>query len=751
MANMDEIYDALRTANANGDKASVEKLSDYINSQPSVSQAAPSAAAPQATLKQGGTSPTEWLTEKIAPVISHIPVIGSSDEIANYQKAKRLAGVANMIPFWGSAEPGYQAGKEFSAIGPELGRGEYGNAALSTGAAGLNTAASLAASLPFIGKPAQEFLGIGAQKLIGALSSGAGTAGKVMAPAGQKIANTASTVYRYGRESAPLIAETKTEAQKVLETLQQLETAKSGTAQQAANASKEAINAERTRMTLARTLQNAAEKKAAAATEAAAPVEPFGQPKYLTERGQGPQDTVVQAKDDIIDHQYKQDAILRPKFEQIVAEKEAAGKSLSDLRETKALLKESKDALNPNVTTSNVATSLPSEPEAKLHQMVVNALERRRVYLTPKEAKIADANGFPVKIDKATGNAYREFKTSAESLENLNRRLGDAAFGQIAEGFDGVPTALAKNYYYKTQPIIDKFSKGASAATRENWRTALEQLKPYQNTPIGKAIAGELPETAVKQLNPATGKWEEVSPAIQRTVAANVPSAITRGGQGTFEQFLALSKNPDEALKFANNEIDAVFYNPTSGKSVDYDTAMKTIGPNTKLGDIVNGLPKVLGSEGSKLKTAIDKHLQDLLDAKMSEIEAPKWTSQASKYKEKTGNIETKIGQLSTARGTQISDAAKAEDARRSLTQLYNDLSSPDAKPANILTNANSAFDKAHQAGIINDAKHKALINTITTATKKYGQTQTRNKIILGVLSGLGIGEVSNVTYKLSK
>ena len=178
---------------------------------------------------------------------------------------------------------------------------------------------------------------------------------------------------------------------------------------------------------------------------------------------------------------------------------------------------------------------------------------------------------------------------------------------------------------------------------------------------------------------------------------------------------------------------------------------MKTIGPNTKLGDIVNGLPKVLGSEGSKLKTAIDKHLQDLLDAKMSEIEAPKWTSQASKYKEKTGNIETKIGQLSTARGTQISDAAKAVDARRGLTQLYNDLSSPDAKPANILTNANSAFDKAHQAGIISDARHRDLINTITTATKKYGQTQTRNKIILGALSALGIGGLSDVTYKLLK
>ena len=45
-ANMNEIYDALRTANANGDKASVAKLSDYINSQPAMFRGGPSAAAP---------------------------------------------------------------------------------------------------------------------------------------------------------------------------------------------------------------------------------------------------------------------------------------------------------------------------------------------------------------------------------------------------------------------------------------------------------------------------------------------------------------------------------------------------------------------------------------------------------------------------------------------------------------------------------------------------------------------------------
>jgi hypothetical protein len=60
---MNEIYDALRTANANGDKASVAKLSDYINSQPAMFQAPLGCASetqhlgPALRLRQAGIHP----------------------------------------------------------------------------------------------------------------------------------------------------------------------------------------------------------------------------------------------------------------------------------------------------------------------------------------------------------------------------------------------------------------------------------------------------------------------------------------------------------------------------------------------------------------------------------------------------------------------------------------------------------------------------------------------------------------------
>lgn len=540
----------------------------------------------------------------------------------------------------------------------------------------------------------------------------------------------------YGK-SAPIISDVKTTAQKLANVLS------SKSAKSAAEA-QNAAEAERRSAVLARTLQSQAEKEAATAAEKATGAASFGKPSHLTEIGEGPQSAVMASKNAIIDNQYKQDAILRPAFENLVAEKEAAGKSLANLPEAKNLLKEAKNALNPDVTTSNVATSLPSAPEAKLHQMVVDALENRRVYLTAKEAKIASANGFPVKIEKATGAPYREFKTSAESLENLNRRMGDAAFGKEAGGFDGVPIALAKDYYSKIQPIIDKFSEGASKATRDNWRSALENLKPYQNTPVGKAISGDLAETAVKQLNPATGKWEEVSPAIPRTTAANVPSAITRGGLGSFEQFNALAKQPQVALKFAKDELANAFYDPKTGGALDYDQAIAKVAPGTKLGDIVNGLPKVLGSEGQKLQTAVRQHLQQLQDAKIAGVKAQEWGAKAKTLSEA---VETKLGKAAEFKAS----AAAAEKSRREIKQLYNDLSSPEITPEAAISKSRNAFDRAHKSGLINDEQHAKLMNTIDEATKKYGQTKKRDAIIRRALGALGLGTVAGTGYEIGK
>ena len=332
---------------------------------------APSAAAPQATLKQGGTSPTEWLTEKIAPVISHIPGMGSSDEIANYQEAKRLAGVANMIPFWGSAEPGYQAGKEFSAIGPELGRGEYGNAALSAGAAGLNTAASLAASLPFIGKPAQEVLGIGAQKLIGALSSGAGKVPGMVQQASKAIAS--------------VIPESKTT--KAINIANILKGNVTQTLGKTASADITAA-------------QEAHDTAAAALADAQRVPIPtsigIGEPREMTELGTPAKTGGVDAKQAMVDARHQMDSVLRPEQAKVVADNEANGIKFVDTPAIQELITKIEPIVKPNVTTASATTNVTDPLTKSLYRRVYNSLISKEVELTAEEAASAKANKLPV-------------------------------------------------------------------------------------------------------------------------------------------------------------------------------------------------------------------------------------------------------------------------------------------------------------------------------------------------------------------
>jgi len=96
----------------------------------------------KAIAREGGTSPDEYVAGKIAP---YMP---GSDGRSQYQFAKKVAPLTGLLPFVGAAEPAYQTAKSFSYIGPELSRGEYGEAAQSVGGTALNAAATALGVLP---------------------------------------------------------------------------------------------------------------------------------------------------------------------------------------------------------------------------------------------------------------------------------------------------------------------------------------------------------------------------------------------------------------------------------------------------------------------------------------------------------------------------------------------------------------------------------------------------------------------------
>jgi len=499
------------------DDATPEEMLQIANDH-----AAPSAVAPQATLKQGGTSPTEWLTEKIAPVISHIPGIGSSDEIANYHEAKRLAGIANMIPFWGSAEPGYQAGKEFSAIGPELGRGEYGNAALSTGAAGLNTAASLAASLPFIGKPAQTVLATGAGKLIGALRLGAG--------------EVPGMVQQTSKAIASVIPESQTtKATKIANRL------KEGVTQTLGNTARADIAA----------AQEAHDTAAAALADAHRVPTPtsvgIGEPREMTELGTPSKNAGVDAKQAMEDARHQMDSVLRPKQAEIVAANEANGIKFVDTPAIQELITKIEPIVKPNVTTASATTNVTDPLTKSLYRRVYNSLISKEVELTAEEAVSAKANKLPVQeiTDPVTGQTTykRTFDSSFQAAENLRRYLGNA-FNKDTGAYGAINDNIKKNMYALLDKAQTEYVGAAHTDLQRSYAAFTKDLKPYEETTIGKQLTGTQGTTGIPAYTPAdiskillTGDRSKIDqifklaaskdrPAIKQSIADAIETAV---------------------------------------------------------------------------------------------------------------------------------------------------------------------------------------------------------------------------------
>ena len=571
---------------------------------------APRAAAPQATLSQGGTSPTEWLTEKIAPVISHIPGLGSGDTYANYQTAKRLAGVANMIPFWGSAEPAYQAGNEFSNIGPELGRGEYGNAALSAGAAGLNTAASLAASLPFIGKPAQEALGVGAQKLIDALGSGAGKVPGMVQQASKAIAS--------------VIPESKTT--KAINIANILKGDVTQTLGKTASADITAA-------------QEAHDTAAAALADAQRVPIPtsigIGEPREMTELGTPAKTGGVDAKQAMVDAQHSMDAVLRPIQNSIVADNEAKGIKFVDTPAIKQLLTDIEPIVNPNVTTASATTNVTDPLTKSLYRRVYNSLISKEVELTPEEAASAKANNLPVQeiTDPVTGETTykRTFDSSFQAAENLRRYLGDA-FNKDTGAYGAINSNIKKDMYDLLDKAQTEYVGAAHTDVQKSYAAFTNDLKPYEETTIGKQLTGTQGSTDIPSYTPAdiskillTGDRSKIDqifnlaaskdrPAIKQSIADAIETAVNGKNRAAVAEMTKTGSPLSDILEHPELKEFRAPINNYVTRLGDAEQAAVTM-KNLDLGTFKTGV-----SEAEKAGRAADVTINDINNAPVKDL-----------------------------------------------------------------------------------------------------------------------------------
>jgi len=442
-----------------------------------------------------------------------------------------------------------------------------------------------------------------------------------------------------------------------------------------------------------------AQQTAQATAEGAKPID-VGQVSHLSEQG-APGQQVAQANAAAADKARKAAFETHEKaIQDVVKANEAKGNYIDDLHETKSLMSEVEDKLNPSPVSAPTTAPRPTSGQIKAYKMVQDALENRTVELTPAQAAEAKSLGHDVQEIKAPslyGGApgettyVRTFKTPLEAVTNLRRYFGDAAYGKSdISGFEGVNASTFKNLYGKLGAIEDAYTAGLSAAQKTAYQTALANAEKF-STGLGEKITAT-----------------EGSADLSKMPASKVPSAVIGGGADTFKQFQSIT-NPQTAAKLANDAVEKAFHDPVSNGPTDYDAAVKVSARGTPLGDVIHSIPS--------LEIKVQQHLNQLLDAKNAGVQAKEFgQTAAAATKAQEAALKTRL------------------NFQSQVVQLKN-LPDKDVLPA-----AEKLFNDLATNGKISPIQQQKYLQQIRDTAKTVGIKEARNKVVKWGLRLVGAG-----------
>ena len=375
---------------------------------------------------------------------------------------------------------------------------------------------------------------------------------------------------------------------------------------------------------------------------------PFsGIPRGMTEAGGEAQSALVKAQEEIIKSRDATRLKLQTQVDDLVVTKENAQASIADLATAQSMLEEAKSVLNPDVTTANTATSTGaaiSKDIRQVNQQIKDALANRTVSLTANEKNIAEANNLPVTtipgrpavldkegkiISEAIPETYeRTFKSTWEAIDNLRRQFGEAFNGNL-QGYAGVDKKVLRDKYDQLKKLQGEFID-LHPEMQKSWADALAAEEEVTSG-IGKSLT-------------AIGKDEALT-----ANPTNVVSDIVAQGKTGLAQHLKKGGDAKATLTLAEDALEQAFYSPT--KPLTYEQAAKAVAVNTKLGDMLNALPEVLGTEGKALKSRVDSYLTRLRDAEQSDVNTANIKTNISSTESKLGEVGTRKSQLEKAVG----------------------------------------------------------------------------------------------------
>lgn len=161
----------------------------------------------------------------------------------------------------------------------------------------------------------------------------------------------------------------------------------------------------------------------------------------------------------------------------VVAQKESSGQLVKDLPEYQSLLNDLRSKLLIGKDALQQKTAPVTEKGVlQAYQNIYDAVSNRRVITG------IDANGNP---------NYKTFPTSFDALDDVRRRLGDAAFGKEVEGYSAIGADIARKYYGKISEIQSKFAGESHDALQGGYESASRLLDKYKSQAGKKATAAD--------------------------------------------------------------------------------------------------------------------------------------------------------------------------------------------------------------------------------------------------------------------
>jgi hypothetical protein len=276
---------------------------------------------------------------------------------------------------------------------------------------------------------------------------------------------------------------------------------------------------------------------------------------------------------------YKQQKALR---DQAVAAKESQGVFVESLEEYKTLVQDLRNKLLKGQIARQQKTAPVTEPGVlKAYKNIYDAVTARKVEIGMNEM------GKPV---------YKTFPTSFDALDDVRRRLGDAAFGKQAEGYEALGQKIAQEYYAKISDIQSKFAGDAHDVLQKEYEIASRLLEKFRTKAGAKA-------TAMDRIDPTQFKADAKSlPAALFNSQQSVADAIALTG----DRNLVLQEAKNYVAKnLANMDAKAARNWLTSKQNSDWLTALPEV--RTSANNYVMNLERAEGMAAGAGKVATRK------------------------------------------------------------------------------------------------------------------------------------------------